>query len=168
MSEAKVDFDADFGDRYGVKKGVQVNNAENEVFAPVAMWLESLDLVLDRLRAKDAPLGRVKGISGACQQHGSVFWSAAAEGQLAGLRADRPLVEQLTDAFSHPFAPNWQDGSTQSQCDEFDAALGGASRLAEVTGSAAHHVRRPRARLSLYFDCSVSTRRASNRAKNLC
>ncbi|KLU84229.1 xylulose kinase, partial [Magnaporthiopsis poae ATCC 64411] len=93
VSEAKVDFDADFGDKYGVKKGVRVNDAENEVFAPVAMWLESLDLVLDRLRAKDAPLGRVKGISGACQQHGSVFWSAAAEGQLAGLRADRPLVE---------------------------------------------------------------------------
>ncbi|KAL8294277.1 hypothetical protein RB597_007992 [Gaeumannomyces tritici] len=139
VSEAKVDFDADFGDKYGVKKGVLVNGAENEVFAPVAMWLGSLDLVLGRLRDKEAPLGRVRGVSGACQQHGSVFWGAAAEARLAALEPGRPLVEQLADALAHPFAPNWQDGSTQSQCDEFDAALGGNGRLADVTGSAAHH-----------------------------
>lgn len=105
------------------------------------MWLESLDLVLDRLRERKAPLDRVRGISGACQQHGSVFWSDAAASELSGLSSDKPLVEQLTDAFSHPFAPNWQDHSTQAECDEFDGKLGSKHKLAEVTGSAAHHVR---------------------------
>ncbi|ELQ38001.1 xylulose kinase [Pyricularia oryzae] len=144
VSEAKVDFDADFGAKYSLTKGVLVNSNEGEVFAPVAMWLESLDLVLDRLRERKAPLDRVRGISGACQQHGSVFWSDAAASELSGLSSDKPLVEQLTDAFSHPFAPNWQDHSTQAECDEFDGKLGSKHKLAEVTGSAAHHSRNQR------------------------
>ncbi|TDZ71889.1 putative D-xylulose kinase A [Colletotrichum trifolii] len=139
VSEAKVDFDADFGKQYGLRKGVLTNEAEGEVYAPVAMFLEALDLVLSRLKAK-TPLDRIRGISGSCQQHGSTYWSRDAEELLGGMRADKTLVEQLADAaFSHPYAPNWQDHSTQSQCDEFDAQFETAQRLAEVTGSAAHH-----------------------------
>ncbi|KAL2262377.1 hypothetical protein VTK26DRAFT_1510 [Humicola hyalothermophila] len=139
VSDAKVDFDQDFGSKYGINKGVLVNKDEGEVFAPVAMWLESLDLVLQRLREKKTPLHRIRGISGSCQQHGSVYWSHEAGALLAALQPDRPLVDQLKGAFSHPFAPNWQDHSTQNECDQFDAKLGSANRLAEVTGSAAHH-----------------------------
>ncbi|KAG7290984.1 hypothetical protein NEMBOFW57_000991 [Staphylotrichum longicolle] len=140
VADAKVDFDQDFGAKYGIKKGVLVNEAEGEVFAPVALWLESLDLVLQRLKEKNTPLNRILGISGSCQQHGSVYWSRQAEALLGGLKADKALVDQLTGAFSHPYAPNWQDHSTQHECDQFDAKLGSPERLAEVTGSAAHHV----------------------------
>lgn len=144
VSEAKVDFDADFGAQYGLTKGVLVNEAEGEVFAPVAMWLEALDLVLSRLQDKKTPLHRLCGVSGACQQHGSVFWGHDAEGLLGGMGGDgakgKGLKDLLSVAFSHPFSPNWQDHSTQKQCDEFDAALGSKERLAEVTGSSAHHV----------------------------
>ncbi|KAK7736243.1 hypothetical protein SLS53_007078 [Cytospora paraplurivora] len=139
VSEAKVDFDADFGAQYGLKKGVLVNEDEGEVFAPVAMWFEALDLVLSRLKEKKAPLNRVRGISGACQQHGSVFWNHEAEKLLASLHGSTSLKAHLEGALSHPYGPNWQDHSTQKQCDEFDAALGSNTRLAEVTGSAAHH-----------------------------
>lgn len=108
------------------------------------MWLEAIDLVLSRLVDKKTPLHRVRGISGACQQHGSVYWSHQAEALLGKLDGSKGLKEQLgaegQGAFSHPFAPNWQDHSTQAQCDEFDAALGKNSKLADVTGSAAHHV----------------------------
>lgn len=143
LSEAKVDFDADFGPQYGLTKGVLVNEAEGEVFAPVAMWLESLDLVLTRLVDKKAPLHRIRGVSGACQQHGSVFWSHEAEkllGSMKGEAAKGGLKEQLEGALSYPYGPNWQDHSTQKQCDEFDASLGSNVKLAEVTGSSAHHV----------------------------
>ncbi len=140
VADAKVDFDQDFGAKYGIKKGVLINDAEGEVFAPVALWLESLDLVLQRLKDANTPLGRIRGISGSCQQHGSVYWSHQAESLLAGLKSDKALVDQLTGAFSHPYAPNWQDHSTQSECDQYDAALGSAERLAQATGSAAHHV----------------------------
>ncbi|KAK0622870.1 hypothetical protein B0T14DRAFT_494442 [Immersiella caudata] len=139
VSDAKVDFDGDFGAKYGIKKGVQVNEAEGEVFAPVAMWLEALDLALQRLQEKKTPLSRIRGISGSCQQHGSVYWSREAESLLGGLKSDKPLVDQLTRAFSHPFAPNWQDHSTQAECDQYEAKMGTAERLAEVTGSSAHH-----------------------------
>lgn len=75
LYEAKADFDADLS-KYGVKKGVLTNEAESEVYAPVAMWLEAVDLVLARLREKGTPFERIKGISGAGQQHGSVYWTA--------------------------------------------------------------------------------------------
>ncbi|KAK7428963.1 hypothetical protein QQZ08_004580 [Neonectria magnoliae] len=140
VGEAKVDFDADFGPKYGIKKGVHVRDATGEVFAPVALWMESLDLVLDRLAAAaPVPLSRIRAVSGSCQQHGSVFWNADAADALARLDPERPLVDQLPRALAHEFSPNWQDHSTQEQCDAFDEALGGRQKLAEVTGSGAHH-----------------------------
>ncbi|KAJ5038404.1 uncharacterized protein L3040_007267 [Drepanopeziza brunnea f. sp. 'multigermtubi'] len=139
LYEAKTDFDADLS-KYGIKKGVHVNEAEREVYAPVAMWLEALDLVLQRLKEKETPFHRIKGISGAGQQHGSVYWSKTGEGLLGSLDPKGTLVEQLEKgAFVHPFSPNWQDGSTQKECDSFDAELGSAEKLAQVTGSKAHH-----------------------------
>ncbi len=139
VSEAKVDFDGDFGQKYGITKGVHVNEDEGEVYAPVEMWLEALDLVLDRLK-ESVPLGRIRGISGSCQQHGSVYWSSDAETALGGLQPGQTLLEQLKTAFSRPWAPNWQDHSTQTECDLFDAKLGTDETLAHVTGSSAHHV----------------------------
>lgn len=115
--------------------------AESEVYAPVAMWLEALDLVLRRLSEK-VSLGRIRGVSGSCQQHGSVYWRDGAGAKLAALAPERSLVEQLGDALSHPYAPNWQDHSTGAECEQFNAKLGGAEKLAEVTGSGAHHVSR--------------------------
>ncbi|OAA65727.1 d-xylulose kinase [Niveomyces insectorum RCEF 264] len=164
VAQAKVDFDADFANKYGVRKGVLVNEDEGEVYAPVQMWLEALDLVFARLHALEngpAVLARVRAISGSGQQHGSVYWAHGAEKQLAALQrpqetgtgaAHPALVDHLADAFARPWAPNWQDQSTQAECDEFDACLAwedktnnsngsahGRARLADVTGSAAHH-----------------------------
>lgn len=138
--EAKFDFDA-HSHGFNIKKGVLTNEAEHEVFAPVALWLQALDWVLNTLNEQGLDFGRVKGISGAGQQHGSVYWSADAERLMKGLDRGKKLEEQLAGAFSHPFSPNWQDASTQKECDEFDAYLGGPEELAEVTGSKAHHVR---------------------------
>lgn len=142
VSEAKVDFDADFGAKYGIAKGVLRNEDEGEVYAPVAMWLEALDLVLARLKDNKCPVQDIRGISGSCQQHGSVFWNAKAEGSLGKMSGDRTLHEQLKDVFAFEFGPNWQDHSTQKECDLFDSHLGDADKLAEVTGSSAHHVSR--------------------------
>lgn len=146
--EAKVDFDADLS-KYGIQKGVLTNPAEGRIYAPVAMWLEAVDLVLQRLKDAGLDFGKVRGVSGAGMQHGTVFWAGHAEDRLAALDPAKSLVEQLgggdaegraSAAFSHPFSPNWQDASTQRQCEMFDAHLGGPEKLAEVTGSSAHHV----------------------------
>ncbi|EGR45954.1 xylulokinase [Trichoderma reesei QM6a] len=142
IAEAKVDFDQDFGPQYGIQKGVHVRESTGEVFAPVALWLESLDLVLSRLSKAmhPLPMSRIRGVSGSGQQHGAVFWNASAEELLGGLDAAKgSLVEQLRGALAHEFAPNWQDHSTQEELVAFDAELGDREKLAEVTGSGAHH-----------------------------
>jgi xylulokinase len=146
IHEAKVDFDADFA-KYGIHKGVLTNPAEGEVFAPVALFLEAIDLVLQRLKELGADFSKVQGISGAGMQHGTVFWSREAEKLLGELDGGKTLVEQLQggeksgkSAFSHPFSPNWQDASTQKQCEGFDKALRDEANLAAATGSSAHHV----------------------------
>lgn len=112
------------------------------MYAPVAMWLEAVDLILERLKRKGTPFSQVRGISGAGQQHGSVFWSQIGEELLANLDPGERLVNQLSPkGFAHAWSPNWQDASTQKECDQFDAALGDEEELAQVTGSKAHHVR---------------------------
>ncbi|KAF2483908.1 putative D-Xylulose kinase [Neohortaea acidophila] len=146
IHEAKVDFDADLS-KYGIQKGVLTNEAEGEVFAPPAMWLDAVNLVLDRLVEAGLDFGAVRGLSGAGMQHGTVFWSKDAENIMLDLDAGKSLAEQMEagakgerrGAFAHPVSPNWQDASTQKQCDLFDAELGGPTKLAAVTGSAAHH-----------------------------
>src|SRR5580700_4535209 len=135
LYEARVDFDADLA-KYGIRKGVHICEVEREVYAPVAMWLEAVDLVLVRLQESGTPFSRIRAISGAGQQHGSVYWSQSGEYLLGNLKADRTLVEHLSpNGFAHPWSPNWQDASTQVECDDFDAKLGGELNLALTTGS---------------------------------
>ncbi|KAF1841319.1 D-xylulose kinase-like protein [Cucurbitaria berberidis CBS 394.84] len=146
IHEAKVDFDAELS-KYGIEKGVLTNPEEGEVFAPVALFLEAIDLVLQRLKDQGADFSKVQGISGAGMQHGTVFWSKDAETLLGNLDGGKTLLEQLEGgakgekkgAFSHPFSPNWQDASTQKQCEGFNIALKDPKSLAEATGSSAHH-----------------------------
>ena len=146
VHEAKVDFDADLS-KYGIEKGVLTNPAEGEVFAPPAMWLDAINLVLDRLSQAGLDFGQVKGLSGAGMQHGTVFWSKDADNLLFNLDPGKSLAEQLEPgskgerrgAFAHPMSPNWQDASTQKQCDAFDVELGDPETLANITGSKAHH-----------------------------
>lgn len=138
VDEAKFDFDAD-AKGFEVHKGVMTNEAEGEVFAPVAMWLQALDTVLERLKSQGVDFSKVRGISAAGMQHGSIFWSADAEGLMSSLDPSKGLQTQMDRAFSHPYSPNWQDASTQKECDEFDVALGDEVELANVTGSKAHH-----------------------------
>lgn len=92
------------------------------------------------MKEQGAQFEKVQGISGAGMQHGTVFWSRDAESKLASLDGAKTLVEQLKEAFSHPHSPNWQDASTQKQCEGFDRALGSEAKLADATGSSAHHV----------------------------
>ena len=139
VHEVKVDFDIDTRG-FNVTKGVITNETEHEVYAPIAMWLQAVDGVLARLKDAGLDLARVKAISGAGQQHGSVYWSRQGEAALGSLDPEQTLEVQLADAFSHPFSPNWQDASTQRECDEFDRVLGGEVQLAEDTGSKSHHV----------------------------
>lgn len=139
--EAVFDFDAD-ATGFGIKKGVLSNEAEREVYAPVAMWLQAIDAVLQRLQDKGIDFSRVRGISGAGQQHGSIYWGQHGEHALRNLRESKSLEAQLHHAFSYPYSPNWMDSSTEMEMRKFDRQLGDETQLAIRTGSKAHHVRK--------------------------
>ena len=122
-------------------KGVHVREDTGEVYAPVTMWADSINLVLDRLAsAMPVPMDRITAVSGSAQQHGSVFLNGAVEDVLGKLDSSKSLAEQVEKTLANEWSPNWQDQSTQKQCDAFDAELGTRDHLAEVTGSGAHHV----------------------------
>jgi len=94
IHEAKVDFDADLS-KYGIEKGVLTNPTEGEIFSPVAMLVEAVDIVLERLKEQGLAFDKVVGISGAGMQHGTVFWSLDAEAVLGSLNSGKTLLEQL-------------------------------------------------------------------------
>ncbi|OLL25480.1 putative D-xylulose kinase A [Neolecta irregularis DAH-3] len=135
-SEYFVLFDRDLP-QYKTCNGVLKEGPS--VVAPVAMWVEALDLLLNQMKIENFPFQLVKGISGAGQQHGSVYWSGKAEEILKSYDIEKPLHEQISEALSHPMSPNWQDSSTSVECHEFEESAGGPKQLAEITGSKAHH-----------------------------
>ncbi|KAK9462806.1 uncharacterized protein V1516DRAFT_634238 [Lipomyces oligophaga] len=137
--ESNVEFDVDTAE-YGTKKGVFTNVELNEVYAPVAMWLKALDILLNKLKHSGLDFAKIKCISGAGQQHGSVYWSKEAASLLSSLNPAETLESQLAPAaFSHDMSPNWQDHSTTEECDFLENKVGGPMRAAEVTGSRFHH-----------------------------
>lgn len=52
---------------YKTIKGVYNNHEDHEVFSPVEMWIEAMDVVLQRMKDDGFPFERVVVISGAGQ-----------------------------------------------------------------------------------------------------
>lgn len=147
VHEDHVDFDRDL-ERYATKGGVHADQDGKVITAPVVMWLEALDLLFKRVKDSGFDLSSVAAISGAGMQHGTVYWSHAAEDILKNCDPTKDLVDQdiakgtshgILGALSHRRSPNWQDGSTQNECDHYEQAVGGPEELARLTGSKAHH-----------------------------
>jgi xylulokinase len=140
VHESAVHFDRDLPS-YGTSNGAIRGPDEGEVTSPVRMWLEAIDLVMQRVKCAGVDLSAIAGISGAGQQHGSVYWSEEAERALASMDPKRSLAElgHLAPlAFALPNAPIWQDSSTTKDCRDLEAAAGGPQILADLTGSRAY------------------------------
>lgn len=102
------------------------------------MWVEALDLILQRLERSKLDFGKVAAVSGSGQQHGTVYWKNGSSEMLSCLDPNKPLVDQLCDAFSIKESPTWMDCCTTKQCREIEKAVGGALELSRLTGSVAH------------------------------
>jgi xylulokinase len=100
------------------------------------MWVEALDLLLGQLKAKGTDFSAVEGISGAGQQHGSVYL-AQRLGDVPGWDASRALVDQVRPLLSRPSSPIWMDSSTSEECREIAEAVGGDARVVTLSGSRA-------------------------------
>ncbi|EGN96744.1 hypothetical protein SERLA73DRAFT_170141 [Serpula lacrymans var. lacrymans S7.3] len=138
VHESAVHFDRDLP-AYGTTNGAIQGPGEGEVTSPVRMWLEAIDLVLARVKEAGVDMGAIAGVSGAGQQHSSVYWSDDGENALANMIPCRSLSDNLSPhAFSLPNAPIWQDSSTTRDCRDLERSVGGAQALADITGSRAY------------------------------
>lgn len=136
LHEADVEFDVDlpeFRTAGGVVRGVD----RGEVIAPPMLWVKALDMVMDRLVVAGVDFSTVEALSGAGQQHGSVWWSKDAETKLSKLSPDDFLHSQLSTAFVCD-SPVWMDSSTTLDCKAIEEAVGGPEELAKITGSRAY------------------------------
>uniref|UniRef100_A0A8D8RRU0 Xylulose kinase n=1 Tax=Cacopsylla melanoneura TaxID=428564 RepID=A0A8D8RRU0_9HEMI len=131
---ASVQFDTvlpEFRTHNGVIRGPE----KHTVTAPTLMWVKALDILLDQLRVEGADFGKLVALSGTGQQHGTVYWSRGARSSLQNLDPAHFLHAQLASCFSIAQSPVWMDASTTQQCRDLEHAVGGAEKLADITGS---------------------------------
>ncbi|XP_061443638.1 xylulose kinase isoform X3 [Rhineura floridana] len=137
IHENNINFDKDLPE-FGTQGGVCVHNDRLTVTSPVLMWAKALDMILEKMKSDGFDFSRVKALSGAGQQHGSVYWKEGANCILQSLSPDLPLHQSLKSCFSLSNSPVWMDSSTTTQCCFLEKAVGGAQKLADVTGSRAY------------------------------
>ncbi|NXX38056.1 XYLB kinase, partial [Tricholaema leucomelas] len=135
--EDNVHFDKDLPE-FKTQGGVYIHGDRLTVTSPVLMWVKALDMILEKMKSSGFNFSQVRALSGAGQQHGSVFWKKGSIQNLKTASSKLPLHQSLKDCFSVSNSPVWMDSSTASQCSALEKALGGAQHLATITGSRAY------------------------------
>ena len=126
-----------FGERlphYESPNGFLNGETQHEVYSNPLMWLEAIDLLLDELKVL-CDLSKVKAISGAGQQHGSVYLNSNWLSTVGHLNPKKSLSEQIKACLSRPHSPIWMDTSTTIECQEIAQALGGNEIICQKSGS---------------------------------
>lgn len=143
VCESSLRFDESLP-HYGTDNGVlRVPGKDSEVVIPSMMFVEALDAVLKELNAR-VDLGKVRAVSGSAQQHASVFWRKGfAVGEcLDAAGPDETIAQSMKRQAVAPFylenGPSWMDSSTTQYCNELESAVGGADRVAQISGSRAY------------------------------
>lgn len=136
VAESSVNFGADLP-QYEAPQGFITDGLDGEVHSDPKMWLEALDLCLSRLKDQSVDMGAIIAVSGAGQQHGTVYLNAEGLSRLQKLDASSPLANQFSSGFSRETSPIWMDTSTTEQCRAIEKAIGGAVPVCEKSGSIA-------------------------------
>jgi xylulokinase len=120
--------------QYGCPQGFLPNPDPLVRHADPRLWAAALEMMFARLQRERVDLGRIAGISGSGQQHGTVYLRRPFPGTLARGEA---LADLVGRSLTRPTAPIWMDSSTAAECREIDAALGGPAEVRRRSGSAA-------------------------------
>lgn len=134
LARARAGFGPDFPDR-GHPDGFLPGGKDGEVHADPLLWLDGLQLALDRLSTA-ADLSQVDALAVSGQQHGSVYLAAGFWHVLASANPSLSLSAQLAPFLSRRTSPIWMDSSTGDDCAAIAAALGGDRAACGLTGSA--------------------------------
>jgi xylulokinase len=135
VARARAAFGADFPDR-GHPEGFIRGGQGGEVHADPLLWLDGLELALDRL-AKLTDLSKIEAVAVSGQQHGSVYLGAGYEGAFSDGNRATSLSAKIAPVLSRRTSPIWMDSSTSAECAEIAAALGGNQAVCDLTGSVA-------------------------------
>ena len=137
LGEQTVEYDrelAHYRTRYGV-----IDRGQGNVVAPSRMWAEALDRLFGTLAASHpAQIMRLAALSGAAQQHGSVYLTGEGLAALGSPDSRANLIDAFGPrAFARELSPVWLDSTTAPECEEMEQAVGGRTVLEDVTGSRA-------------------------------
>ena len=130
--EDSVSYDHDLPE-FGTKGGIQLHD-DKSITVPTAMFVKALDMLLEKMMDKNFPFEDVVAIAGATQCNGSVFWKQGSRQKMKSVESDKPLYDQLKDAFSIPDAPTWMDSTATEQARQIEEAVGGQQEMIRMTG----------------------------------
>jgi len=119
---------------YNAPQGFIPDGKDGEVHADPRMWLDALELLLQDL-GKLCDLSKIQAISGAGQQHGSVYLNEEWFKILPELKPERTLAQQIEVSLTRDSAPIWMDSSTEKECREISTEAGGDAIVCERSGS---------------------------------
>lgn len=131
--DQSVNFGRDLP-QYASPHGFLEHENPNVKHSNPLMWVEALDLLLSRVRASGFDFGQVAAVSGAGQQHGSVYLETPLS-EAGVISPEQSLVDAVAPLLSRPSSPIWMDSSTSEACGEIANSVGGDSVVTRVTGS---------------------------------
>lgn len=135
IADASVSFGKELP-QYGAPSGFIPGGRNGEVHSDPRMWLDALEMVLEKLKGL-CDLSLVTAVSGAGQQHGSVYLNEKWLSVVSALDSGESLAKQLAPCLSRASSPIWMDTSTGEECREIAAAVGGDSEVCRKSGSIA-------------------------------
>ena len=113
--------------------------SDGEAEQPPLMYMASLDAMFDDMRESGVALENIVAINTSGQQHGHVYLNKNAGIILSNLqRAESCTLELKTllgGIFSYYSAPIWMTANTVSQTNHVREAIGGKSKMIELSGS---------------------------------
>ena len=134
-----VDESLNFGKdlpQFQSPNGYLESDDKTVVHANPLMWLEAVDVLLNRIKQSGFDFAKIDAVSGAGQQHGSVYLNNSFQSVVESLDSNQSLADQLAPSLSRETSPIWMDSSTEIQCEEIaDAVEGGAKEISRRTGS---------------------------------
>lgn len=131
------EYAVNFGDSlpiYNSPNGFFNGKTQHEVYSNPLMWLDAIDLLFSELKNL-CDLSKVKAISGAGQQHGSVYLNSNWFKAVGQLNANKSISEQIKHCLSRNQSPIWMDTSTTLECQEIAQAVGGNDIVCQKSGS---------------------------------
>ena len=132
IKQTIVVFDDDLP-HYNTKSGVirhknkDTNDQLDHVGAPTVLFVEALELCLDKMINEGFDLSNIKAIAGSAQMHGTVWFKKNSKEFLEKtLKNDKntdQLFNLMQNAFTLPLPPIWMDTSTVIECAEIANGL---------------------------------------------